>query len=94
MFLRNDNDKLSNEQRKEQRRVKAEARDRVSQFTTLAFTQVLKDADAKTSMDGKGRPLDARRRRPIMTASGAMKFITGFHLTNAAKLSSDWGPPR
>ncbi len=29
-----------------------------SQFTSLAFTQVLKDADIKISMDGKGRWMD------------------------------------
>jgi putative transposase len=32
--------------------------DQGSQFTSLAFTQVLKDADIKISMDGKGRWMD------------------------------------
>ncbi len=32
--------------------------DRGSQFTSLAFTQVLRDADIKISMDGKGRWMD------------------------------------
>ena len=32
--------------------------DQGSQFTSMAFTQVLKDADVKISMDGKGRWMD------------------------------------
>ena len=36
-------------------RVEIEA---ISQFTSLAFTQVLNDADIKISMDGKGRWMD------------------------------------
>jgi putative transposase len=32
--------------------------DQGSQFTSLAFTQVLKDADVKISMDGRGRWMD------------------------------------
>jgi putative transposase len=124
--------------------------DQGSQFTSLEFTQVLKDADINISMDGKGRWMDnvmierlwrslkyecvylqafetgseARAgigrwidyynvRRPHSGrglswtrrrlsgacpgepagASGGMKIIMGSHLTNAAKLSNDWGPP-
>ena len=131
--------------------------DQGSPFTSVAFTQVLKDAGVKISMDGKGR-LDGqcfhraavaqsqvrvrlspglRDRRPgpgrdrrldrllqHLKASfgvrwthprgglywaeraisgacpgdgaggaGGMKIIMGSHLTNAAKLSNDWGPP-
>jgi hypothetical protein len=35
-----------------------------SQFTSLAFTQVLKDAGVKISMDGKGRWMDNRASHP------------------------------
>ncbi len=38
--------------------------DQGSQFTSLAFTQVLKDAGVKISMDGKGRCVDNPATRP------------------------------
>ncbi len=38
--------------------------DQGSQFTSLAFTQVLKDAGVKISMDGRGRWMDNRAALP------------------------------
>ena len=38
--------------------------DQGSQFTSLDFTQVLKDAGVQISMDGKGRWIDDKNRRP------------------------------
>ncbi|MEC4686849.1 MAG: DDE-type integrase/transposase/recombinase [Nitrospirota bacterium] len=49
--------------------------DQGSQFTSLAFTQVLRGAGVKISMDGKGRWMDNRASlRPVGPHRAAMAF--------------------
>ena len=46
--------------------------DQGSQFTSSEFTQVLKDADVKISMDGRGRALSDQGRSSFQGKRGAM----------------------
>jgi transposase InsO family protein len=53
--------------------------DQGSQFTSYEFTQVLKDAKVKISMDGKGRWIDNRMidRAPVAVVEIRMRLYPG-----------------